>query len=138
MATISVTTFKPIFDNAQIAPRMLSAPVAVDMTAGTPVAYDTTTGKFVKADSTATDAKVYAGLLTKDTKAGYMGVAFCGLAYLEDLGTLGVGSVLTLSATAGALDDTQTGKAVARVVPLFKSGGSFEKVLEIFDRPVTV
>lgn len=138
MAAITVTKFQPIFDNAQIPPRMMSAPVSADMTAGTPVVYNTTTGEFDKANNTATD-KVWAGLLTKDTKSGYVGVAFTGLAYIDGIDALNVGSVLTLNATAGQLDDTQvTATAVARVVPVHKSGGTFTKAIEVFDRLLSV
>lgn len=135
MAAITVSAFNPIFDNAQVPPKMFSAPVAADLAKGTAVKFNATTGRF-EAMAAADGVHLFAGLLTKDTKQGYMGTAFRGLAYMTDISGLDVGELITLNTTtAGALDDAQTGTVVARVVPIHKVDNAFEKLVEIFDLP---
>ncbi len=132
------TVFNPVYDNAQVPFKQLSAPVAADSVKGQPMKFNTTTGKLEKM-VTGDSPFVFAGLLERDTKAGYMGVAFRGLAYMESLGSLTVGQVLALSANAGKIADGQTGvKAIARIVPLHVSGGTVTKMIEIFDLPITI
>ncbi|HML21817.1 MAG TPA: hypothetical protein PKD09_09225 [Aggregatilinea sp.] len=140
MADLTISTFNPIFDNAQLPPKMLSAPVAADMTKGTPVKFNADTGKFEKMASTDA-AHLFAGLLTKDTKKGYMGVAFRGFAFISDLGTLTLTQLIALSANAGKLANDQTGILIARIVPLHQFGNlgnSVTKMIEIFDLPITI
>lgn len=127
MADLTITVFAPIHDNAQVPPRLLSAPVAVDMSAATPVKYNVTTGKFEK--MAATDAPdLFAGWLTKDTKAGYVGSAFRGLARIDGVTALDVGALLFISVTTGALADANPAANEVQTVTITGSptGGTFD------------
>lgn len=108
MAEITITAFNPIWDNAQISPKALTAPAAVDLTKALAVRLDPTTGKFQKAGNNLTLPLDFVGLITKATLADYEGVAFRGLAYIDGLSSVNYGALLFLG-TNGAILDTDPG-----------------------------